>query len=154
MLSRSESQSNPSKQKEIARRSYREMGGWWHRWRRRGRWIANVMQREKIRSISRRASSRSITIKTVPPLIRFFIVMILLHVRPVGRKKRFGTCICPNNGASHEQFNTTDFISDNSMRGSWCAASCCLRSLTSVWQQVCEPEWAGSPCWLWLTPLR
>lgn len=53
-----------------------ETAGWWHRWRSRRRWITNMMHSEEIRSISRRASSGSITAITHPPLIGIFLIYV------------------------------------------------------------------------------
>lgn len=153
MFSWSECWSNPSNQKEIGRRLCWKTWGWWYGWRRRRRWITNMIQSEEIRSISRRACSGSISTITRPPLIWLWF-MFQQHTDSRGGKKIFGTCLSRNNGAQCAQLHLTDLSLDNSRRLLVCCAvcPCCLKSLTSA--RLVAGAWADSPCWLWLTSLH
>lgn len=83
------------------RRRADDMGGGERR-----RWITNMMQSEEIRSISRRASSGSITAITHPPPIGFFIYVTATYGQWGGGG--LATCLSPTKGAPSQQLHITD----------------------------------------------
>lgn len=145
MFSWSEHQSNPSNQKEIGRRLCGKTGGWWYGWRRRRRWITNMIQSEEIRSISGRACSRSISTITHPPLIWLWF-MFQLHT--VGGGGGGGLALVYLWTMDYSASDYIWLILDNSRR---LLVRCVVRP--AVWRVCPLPGLTCCKCVFWLPML-
>lgn len=108
----------------------RKTGGWWYGWRRKRRWITNMIQSEAIRSISRRTCCRSICTITHPPLIWLWF---MFQQHTFSQEKTICHLFISKQWSA-VQAVTSDrlFIVDNSRR-------------LLVWRAVCPAVWGVCP---------